>query len=137
MLCFILSGALCYAHGEAQREERNSLSDSMSIVINGNLNMATFLENLENVSIGAAKSNSVLSMNILSTSINRKNLGPPLKSDTMFSSVTNRHSICCNDLLIITYKIRSSFINNSKSINYKNLLIIAYKICRKNPLTKF
>ena len=84
MLCLILSGASCFAHGAAQREQRNGLSNSMSIVINDYMNKANILEDLENVSISTAKSDSVLSQNILSTSINWKNPRLPLKSDTMF-----------------------------------------------------
>ena len=45
-------------------------------------------------------------------------------------------TISYSKILIITYKINFSLINNSKSIGYKNLLIIAYKFSGKKILTK-
>ena len=71
MLCFILSGALCYAHGEARMEnerEKGILveikdstalsgldkSNTITALINGHVLSVTFSENLGQVSVEVA-----------------------------------------------------------------------------------
>lgn len=71
MLCFILSGALCYAHGEARTEserEKGILveikdstglsgldkSNTITALINGHVLSVTFSENLGQVSVEVA-----------------------------------------------------------------------------------
>lgn len=73
MLCFILSGALCYAHGEARMEnerEKGILveikdstglsgldkSNTITALINGHVLSVTFSENLGQVSVEVATS---------------------------------------------------------------------------------